>query len=69
MVFPTICDSLFSEPLKPEIKIAASEALKILQREVFTTCDGVDVASWMDDSSKRAEIRKVIGAKSRSSSL
>lgn len=55
--------------MKPEIKIAASEALRILQREVFTTCDGVDVTSWIEDSSKRAEIKKIIGGKSRSSSL
>jgi len=60
-IFPTLCNALLSYPLKPDIKIAATEALRALHREVFSTCDGVDIISWIEDSTKRAEIRKFLG--------
>ena len=70
-LFPTICSALVAHVTKPEIRIAASETLRFLQREVqnSTDCtdssssfkgDDCDVTNWTDDPEKRRELKKVL---------
>ena len=61
MIFPAICACLFGAGAKGDVKVAAGEALKALQR----VCAGGagDAASrvwlWVDDIVQQDEIKRI----------
>lgn len=55
MVFPAICQCLFAASSKGEIKVAAGEALKALQRSSAEAT----VWQWVDEKSQQDEIRRL----------
>ena len=64
-VFPAICSALFSPSTKSDVRIAASDCLKQLNKQMnaiakYLSDSDTNIINWLDDPLKQKEISKII---------
>jgi len=58
-LFPTICQALFNNTSKGDIRVAATEALKCLSHELETSGSGERIHQWAE-AKHMDEVKKLI---------
>jgi hypothetical protein len=59
-VFPTICQALFNNSSKGDIRVVATDALKCLSQDLERSGSGEKLYQWTQDNSKSDEIKKLL---------
>ena len=57
LIFPTLCSIFFNEKSKGDIRVAAGEVLKEMQRNMVM---GGSVSDWCEDRLQQNELQRIL---------